>query len=223
MACVSGLERPSPGDAALAVGSCSAVGCPLRHHNLPHFYKVFRNISNPSTCDLLFLMCRIVFVVCVASSTCNAAVCSSLVSSTRSGMSSSPSRRSATEISRLTFGRANSSWSFSLELRSSCCPHKFVASLQHSLVMVMFWCTVVCRCFAQFEKLAFLWIERQKQGGNYSSHRAQNELHVVVVATQLHADSIMDFLNEFYAHPLLQVSTPSTPPSNYKYMYSSNF
>ena len=59
----------------------------------------------------------------------------------------------------------------------------------------------------QFEKLAFLWIERQKQGGNYSSHRAQNELHVVVVATQLHADSIMDFLNEFYAHPLLQVTS----------------
>ena len=64
------------------------------------------------------------------------------------------------------------------------------------------------RCLRfQFEKLAFLWIERQKQGGNYSSHRAQNELHVVVVATQLHADSIMDFLNEFYAHPLLQVTS----------------
>ena len=58
---------------------------------------------------------------------------------------------------------------------------------------------------AQFEKLAFTWLERQKQGGSYSSHRAQNELHVVVVATQLHADSIMDFLNEFYAHILLQV------------------
>ena len=28
---------------------------------------------------------------------------------------------------------------------------------------------------------------------------------MVVVATQLHADSIMDFLNEFYAHILLQV------------------
>jgi hypothetical protein len=48
-------------------------------------------------------------------------------------------------------------------------------------------------------------MERQKQGGTYSSHRAQNEKHVVCVATVLHADSIMDFLNEFYAHPKLQV------------------
>lgn len=45
-------------------------------------------------------------------------------------------------------------------------------------------------------------------GGNYSSHRAQNEKHVVVVATVLQADIIMDFLNEFYAHPKLQVSHP---------------
>jgi len=49
-------------------------------------------------------------------------------------------------------------------------------------------------------------MERQKMGGNYSSHRAQNEKHVVVVATVLQADIIMDFLNEFYAHPKLQVS-----------------
>lgn len=44
-----------------------------------------------------------------------------------------------------------------------------------------------------------------RQGGNYSSHRAQSERHVVVCSTSLHADTIMDFLNEFYAHPLLQV------------------
>jgi hypothetical protein len=49
-------------------------------------------------------------------------------------------------------------------------------------------------------------MERQKQGGTYSSHRAQTEKHVVVCATSLHADTIMDFLNEFYAHPKLQVS-----------------
>lgn len=41
-------------------------------------------------------------------------------------------------------------------------------------------------------------------GGTYSSHRAQTEKHVVVVATVMHADTIMDFLNEFYAHPKLQ-------------------
>lgn len=47
-------------------------------------------------------------------------------------------------------------------------------------------------------------MERQKLGGSYSSHRAQSEKHVVVCSTNLHADTIMDFLNEFYAHPLLQ-------------------
>ena len=57
----------------------------------------------------------------------------------------------------------------------------------------------------QFEQLAFTWMERQKLGGNYSSHRAHNEHHVVVCSTTLHADTIMDFLNEFYAHPMLQV------------------
>jgi potassium channel subfamily T protein 1 len=53
-------------------------------------------------------------------------------------------------------------------------------------------------------------MERKKMGGTYSSHRAQNEKHVVVVATTLHADTIMDFLNEFYAHPKLQVITGIT-------------
>lgn len=48
-------------------------------------------------------------------------------------------------------------------------------------------------------------MERQKLGGSYSSHRAQSEKHVVVCSTTLQADTIMDFLNEFYAHPLLQV------------------
>ncbi|TGZ57214.1 Potassium channel subfamily T member 1 [Temnothorax longispinosus] len=58
--------------------------------------------------------------------------------------------------------------------------------------------------FVWFEQLAFTWMERQKLGGSYSSHRAQSEKHVVVCSTTLQADTIMDFLNEFYAHPLLQ-------------------
>lgn len=58
-------------------------------------------------------------------------------------------------------------------------------------------------------------MERQKLGGSYSSHRAQSEKHVVVCSTTLQADTIMDFLNEFYAHPLLQVRrrTSSRPSS----------
>ena len=57
-------------------------------------------------------------------------------------------------------------------------------------------------------------MERQKQGGTYSSHRAQTEKHVVVCATTLHADTIMDFLNEFYAHPKLQVKRYTIYPVN---------
>ncbi|XP_078685144.1 potassium channel subfamily T member 2-like isoform X3 [Branchiostoma floridae x Branchiostoma belcheri] len=55
-----------------------------------------------------------------------------------------------------------------------------------------------------FEQMAFLWMERTKQGGSYSRQRAESENHVVVCATQLQTDVIMDFLNEFYAHPKLQ-------------------
>ena len=69
----------------------------------------------------------------------------------------------------------------------------------------------VTTCFGfQFEQLAYTWMERKKLGGTYSSHRAANEKHVVVCSTTLHADTIMDFLNEFYAHPLLQASSTFT-------------
>ena len=61
----------------------------------------------------------------------------------------------------------------------------------------------------QFEQLAYTWVERQKLGGSYSTHRAQTEKHVVVCSTILSSDTVMDFLNEFYAHPLLQVATGS--------------
>lgn len=59
----------------------------------------------------------------------------------------------------------------------------------------------------QFEQLAYLWMERQKSGGNYSRHRAQTEKHVVLCVSSLKIDLLMDFLNEFYAHPRLQVLT----------------
>ncbi|XP_075228853.1 slowpoke 2 [Lycorma delicatula] len=72
------------------------------------------------------------------------------------------------------------------------------------LYMVVMICVALIVLPTQFEQLAFTWMERQKLGGSYSSHRAQSEKHVVVCSTTLHADTIMDFLNEFYAHPLLQ-------------------
>ncbi|XP_067662095.1 potassium channel subfamily T member 2-like [Haliotis asinina] len=72
------------------------------------------------------------------------------------------------------------------------------------LFMLLMICVALFILPTQFEQLAYTWLERQKLGGNYSSHRAQTERHVVVCTTTLHADTIMDFLNEFYAHPLLQ-------------------
>lgn len=60
----------------------------------------------------------------------------------------------------------------------------------------------------QFEELVYLWMERQKSGGNYSRHRAQTEKHVILCVSSLKIDLLMDFLNEFYAHPRLQVRHP---------------
>lgn len=51
-------------------------------------------------------------------------------------------------------------------------------------------------------------MERQKSGGNYSRHRAQTEKHVILCVSSLKIDLLMDFLNEFYAHPRLQVRPP---------------
>lgn len=72
------------------------------------------------------------------------------------------------------------------------------------LFMVGMICAALIVLPTQFEQLAYTWMERQKLGGTYSMHRAQSERHVVVCSTTLRADTVMDFLNEFYAHPLLQ-------------------
>eukprot|EP00058_Branchiostoma_floridae_P008256 XP_002593744.1 hypothetical protein BRAFLDRAFT_86104 [Branchiostoma floridae] len=72
-----------------------------------------------------------------------------------------------------------------------------------AMVIIMI-CVALIILPIQFEQMAFLWMERTKQGGSYSRQRAESENHVVVCATQLQTDVIMDFLNEFYAHPKLQ-------------------
>lgn len=65
-------------------------------------------------------------------------------------------------------------------------------------------CVVLIVLPSQVEQLAFCWIERKKLGASYAHHSTRQEKHVVVCSTTLLADTIMDFLNEFYAHPLLQ-------------------
>ncbi|KPP76705.1 potassium channel subfamily T member 1-like [Scleropages formosus] len=52
--------------------------------------------------------------------------------------------------------------------------------------------------------VALVVLPLQKSGGNYSRHRAQTEKHVVLCVSSLKIDLLMDFLNEFYAHPRLQ-------------------
>nr|XP_033818173.1 potassium channel subfamily T member 2-like [Geotrypetes seraphini] len=73
------------------------------------------------------------------------------------------------------------------------------------LLVVIMICVALVVLPIQFEQLAYLWMERQKSGGNYSRHRAQTEKHVVLCVSSLKIDLLMDFLNEFYAHPRLQV------------------
>ncbi|XP_066536824.1 potassium channel subfamily T member 2 [Hoplias malabaricus] len=72
------------------------------------------------------------------------------------------------------------------------------------LLVVIMICVVLLVLPVQFEQLAYLWMERQKCGGNYSRHRAETERHVVLCVSSLKIDLLMDFLNEFYAHPKLQ-------------------
>ncbi|XP_069772372.1 potassium channel subfamily T member 1 [Narcine bancroftii] len=79
-------------------------------------------------------------------------------------------------------------------------PHIWPSQL---LVVIMI-CVALVVLPLQFEELVYLWMERQKSGGNYSRHRAQTEKHVVLCVSSLKIDLLMDFLNEFYAHPRLQ-------------------
>ncbi|XP_062937774.1 potassium channel subfamily T member 1 isoform X4 [Cynocephalus volans] len=72
------------------------------------------------------------------------------------------------------------------------------------LLVVIMICVALVVLPLQFEELVYLWMERQKSGGNYSRHRAQTERHVVLCVSSLKVDLLMDFLNEFYAHPRLQ-------------------
>ncbi|XP_036272703.1 potassium channel subfamily T member 1 isoform X7 [Pipistrellus kuhlii] len=72
------------------------------------------------------------------------------------------------------------------------------------LLVVIMICVALVVLPLQCEELVYLWMERQKSGGNYSRHRAQTEKHVVLCVSSLKIDLLMDFLNEFYAHPRLQ-------------------
>ncbi len=56
----------------------------------------------------------------------------------------------------------------------------------------------------QLEELAFLLVSKQKEGGVYSTVLGADK-HVVVCSTTLRASTMVDFLNEFYADPKMEV------------------
>ncbi|XP_052467004.1 potassium channel subfamily T member 2-like isoform X2 [Carassius gibelio] len=72
------------------------------------------------------------------------------------------------------------------------------------LLVVIMICVALVVLPIQFEELAYLWMERQKSGGDYSKQRTESERHVVLCVSSVKLDLLMDFLNEFYAHPRLQ-------------------
>lgn len=53
-------------------------------------------------------------------------------------------------------------------------------------------------------------MERQRAGGEYSRRSARRNKHVIVCSSTLTQDTLMDFLNEFYAHPKLEVGEDTT-------------
>ncbi|XP_021366238.1 potassium channel subfamily T member 2-like [Mizuhopecten yessoensis] len=72
----------------------------------------------------------------------------------------------------------------------------------------LFMTFMICLAFAfiprQVEGITSTLRERKKIGGEYSQSHSAGHRHVVVCATNLTAESIMDFLIEFYAHPKLE-------------------
>ncbi|RWS14229.1 potassium channel subfamily T member 2-like isoform X6 [Dinothrombium tinctorium] len=75
--------------------------------------------------------------------------------------------------------------------------------LSQLYIMIMI-CVAFIVLPTQVELLVYTWMEKQKMGRNYRINRANNEKHVVVCSTTLNDNTVLDFLHEFYAHPMLQ-------------------
>ncbi|XP_036357424.1 potassium channel subfamily T member 1 isoform X2 [Octopus sinensis] len=56
----------------------------------------------------------------------------------------------------------------------------------------------------QLESIGSTFIDKKKEGKEFSKDNAKRHKHVVVFITAIFPDVIMDFLNEFFAHPDLQ-------------------
>ncbi|KAK6183676.1 hypothetical protein SNE40_011106 [Patella caerulea] len=56
----------------------------------------------------------------------------------------------------------------------------------------------------QLEEIASTWIQQKKSGGEYKKGESSRYRHVVVCLKSPNTEVVMNFLNEFYAHPKLE-------------------
>lgn len=56
----------------------------------------------------------------------------------------------------------------------------------------------------QLESIASTWIDKGKEGRDFSATQAKTSKHVVVCIASISPDIVMDFLNEFFAHSELE-------------------
>ncbi|KAL3891867.1 hypothetical protein ACJMK2_004111 [Sinanodonta woodiana] len=72
----------------------------------------------------------------------------------------------------------------------------------------LFMILMICVAFAfipfQIQIIASTWIQRGRAGKEYTQRKAAGNKHVVVCSQNLSTESVMDFLQEFFAHPKLE-------------------
>ncbi|KAL3891869.1 hypothetical protein ACJMK2_004113 [Sinanodonta woodiana] len=72
----------------------------------------------------------------------------------------------------------------------------------------LFMILMICVAFAfipfQLQTIASTWIQRGRAGKEYTHRKAAGNKHVVVCSQNLSTESVMDFLQEFFAHPKLE-------------------
>ena len=59
--------------------------------------------------------------------------------------------------------------------------------------------------YFKLESIASTWIDKGKEGRDFSATQAKSAKHVVVCIASISPDIVMDFLNEFFAHSELEV------------------
>lgn len=73
----------------------------------------------------------------------------------------------------------------------------------------LFMLMMICVAFAfiprRLEEIASTWSQRQKMGVDYSKRDSSGSKHVLVISSDFTTESVMNFLNEFYEHPRLEV------------------